>query len=84
MAQGNHSITTPWVAEYHNPAGAPNRPGKDGGSTANPMGNCPRCTKAVSHEDMHDHNIRKHTETDKGLGKAPSFETWAKSHPGYE
>ena len=50
---------TPWVDEYRNPAMS-SGPGKDGGSVANPMGNCARCGQLTHHENLFNHHMTKH------------------------
>lgn len=50
----------PWVQEYRNPETGPNHPGSDGGSVANPMGNCARCGRSVHHEDLDNHRMSTH------------------------
>lgn len=49
-----------WIQDYHQPDTAPNHPGSDGSSVAEPMGNCPRCSRSVHHEDQQDHNMQIH------------------------
>jgi hypothetical protein len=61
------TIESPWVAEYHRPDPAPNRPGKDGGSVADPVGNCERCGQQMHHEELHDHRLVNH------LGVSPNY-----------
>lgn len=65
---------THWIKDYVAPDTAPNHPGNDGASVASPMGNCPRCTKPVHHEDQASHHENFHLlqRADRAAGYSTS------------